>query len=59
MSPLNLAQGGLDFWAPIRDGLRSEWGKGLPYELKSAQEMAQLKFKFLIYKMGIPGGASG
>ena len=52
LSPLTLAQGGPDFWDPIRDRLCSEWGKGLARELKSTQEMAQLKFNFLIYKMG-------
>ena len=59
LSPLTLAQGGPDFWDPIRDRLCSEWGKGLARELKSTQEMAQLKFNFLIYKMGSQGGASG
>lgn len=47
---LTWLQGGPDFWDPIRDWLGSEWGKGLAHELGSTQEMAQLKFNFLIYK---------
>lgn len=52
MSQLDTAQGGRDLGGPIRDRLCSVQWKGLAQNLKRAQETVQLKFSFLIYKMG-------
>lgn len=52
MSQLDPAQGGRDLGGPIRDRLCSAQWKALAHNLKRAQEMVQLKFRFLMDKMG-------